>query len=250
MIHGVRLSNFYTGQEISPHAQGEALVVECWLLMSSFAFVTEHFNSHWIFASPRVPVEQQKLMIVLHGRGDSLHSFLDISAELRLPQMNYLLLNAPRRFAGGYSWYGQEPRHEPGIRKARARLFALIDELLDAGWDARDLYFLGHSQGALMVCDLLMHHPATFGGVVGVSGYVHFPRGWKIRSRRSAASRTPWLMTYGTRDRVIPAAEIREDLEQLWQVGLPVVAQAFKKGHDFDFHEEVPFMRRWLRRHL
>ncbi len=193
---------------------------------------------------------RQRLMIVLHGRGDSLGSFINIKNELRLPGMNYLLLNAPRRSGQGYSWYALEPRHETGILRARALLFALVDQLKVAGWKTEDIFFLGHSQGALVVSDFLMNHPDRFGGVVGVSGYIWFPRGWKARVRRAAAQVTPWLMTYGKYDRIIPPNEIREDLDQLWAEGLMVTAHAFSKGHDFDFQKEVPFMRRWLRQQI
>ncbi len=188
-------------------------------------------------------------MVVLHGRGDSARAFADIRSELRIPGMNYLLLNAPAAFGDGFSWYDLEPRHAPGVRAARRKLFALVGELKRAGWEQTDIYWLGHSQGALMVCDLLMNHPGAFGGAVGVSGYVWFFRGWRAKARASAAWATPWLMTYGNRDRVIPPAEIREDLATLWSAGAPVVARAFVKGHDFDFDDEIPFVREWLRFH-
>lgn len=210
-------------------------------------FRSRQFDSLWISASPRVPRDRQKLMIVLHGLGDSRDSFADIRQELRLPEMNYLLLNAPKKSGDGFSWYSLEPRHAKDVRRARLGLFALIQELRREGWAQEDIFFLGHSQGALMVCDLLMTHPGTFGGAVGISGYVWFFRGWKTIARTSAAWTTPWLMTYGTRDRVIPPAEIREDLEKLWSAGAPVVARAFVKGHDFDYRHEVPFVREWLK---
>ncbi|MCM2281010.1 MAG: serine esterase [Bdellovibrionaceae bacterium] len=209
-------------------------------------FVARQFESRWIPASARIPSHRQKLMIVLHGLGDSLDSFADIRTELGLPEMNYLLLNAPKPFEDGYSWYALEPRHASDVRRSRRLLTALVADLKREGWAQEDIFWLGHSQGALMVCDQLMNHAGRFGGAVGISGYVWFFRGWKTRARNSAAWLTPWLMTYGLRDRLIPPSEIREDLEKLWSAGAPVVARAFAKGHDFDFKNEVPFVREWL----
>jgi phospholipase/carboxylesterase len=211
------------------------------------SFLARQFESVWVPASSRVAPDRQKLMIFLHGRGDSLEAFRDIRNEMEMPEMNYLLLNAPASFEDGFSWYDLKPRHRPGVRHARAKLFALVRDLVKDGWRPREIFFLGHSQGALMACDLLLNHSLSFGGVVGVSGYVWFFRGWQEKVRRSGVMRTPWLMTYGVRDRVIPPAEIRDDLRRLQEAGIPVAARAFGKGHDFDFEFEVPFVRSWLR---
>ena len=186
-------------------------------------------------------------MIVLHGRGDSIGGFQTIKQELRLPHFNYLLLNAPRKYLDGFSWYALEPRHERGVRGARERLFKLVDELEAYGWFPEDIFWMGHSQGAMVAADLVLNHPQSFGGLVGVSGYVWFFKGWRARARRSGARQTPWLFTHGTRDRVILPAEIREDIQELQAGAFPILYQEFSKGHDFDHSREVPFIRKWIR---
>jgi phospholipase/carboxylesterase len=187
-------------------------------------------------------------MIVLHGKGDSLRSFESLREELNAPGMNYLLLQAPKKYLDGFSWYPSEPRHGRSIRETRARLFRLVRELNKAGWKSQDLFWLGHSQGCLVACDLVLNHPHSFGGLVGVSGYVWFFRGWRQKALNSGALRTPWLLTHGTRDRVIFPREIREDVSQLLAGEVPVLYREFSKGHDFDYRKEVPFIRRWLMR--
>lgn len=213
----------------------------------SDVFSTDLFECKWIAASPSIPRSRQKVMIVLHGRGDSLRAFLNIKSELRLPHLNYLLLNAPRKFMKGFSWYALEPRHEAGVRAARVKLFALVDELHAAGWSSNEILWMGHSQGCLVACDLVMNHPDAFAGLIGVSGYLWFFRGWKRRLAVSGARQTPWLITHGTRDRVILPAEIREDVAELTKGRVDVLYREFPKGHDFDFRREVPFIRRWVK---
>jgi phospholipase/carboxylesterase len=215
--------------------------------MAGAGFQTSLFTSEWISASRSVPRSEQRVMIVLHGRGDSLESFRSIKQELRLKHMNYLLLNAPRRYERGYSWCALEPRHQKQISPLRQRLFTLVDELKLSGWRSEDLFWLGHSQGCLVACDLVLNHPDAFGGLIGVSGYLWFFRGWRERVRFSGAKRTPWLMTHGTRDQVISPREIREDVSYLTDE-VPVLYREFSKGHDFDYREEVPFIRSWIGR--
>lgn len=210
-------------------------------------FTTQLFDHRWLAASPRVPVSKQKLMIVLHGRGDSLEAFQTIRGELRIPEMNYLLLNGPRRFADGFTWCALDLRRSSSLVKIRARLFALVEELRVSGWDASQIFWLGHSQGCLVAADVVMHHAHSFGGMVGVSGYVNFAPGWLNRLAKSGARKTPWLVTHGIRDRIIRPEEIREDILELLRSDVQVEYREFHKGHDFDYDDEVPFIRRWLR---
>jgi phospholipase/carboxylesterase len=211
-------------------------------------FTSQQFESVFIPASRGIPRARQKLLVVLHGKGDSLEAFRNVKHELKLPGFNYLVLNAPRKFAEGYSWYALEPHHERGVKHARKKLFALVEELREAGWDPKDIFWMGHSQGCLVASDLVINHPEAFGGLIGVSGYMWFFRGWRYKVARSGARRTPWLITHGTRDRIIKPDEIREDISELLAGEVPVMYREFPKGHDFDFSNEVPFIRRWIRR--
>jgi phospholipase/carboxylesterase len=185
-------------------------------------------------------------MIVMHGQGDSIDSFKDFDYELDLPWMNFLLLNAPEKFDDGFSWYDLEPRHAKGVKRSRKLLQQLIFDLNYEGWRNKDIYLLGHSQGALMASDLVLNSKDPFAALISVSGYVWFFRGWKKQALQGAAAKTPWLMTYGIRDNIIPPEEVTEDIEILCKAGLPVTSRAFKKGHDFNMSREVPFIHNWV----
>ncbi len=208
-------------------------------------FQTQQFDFEWIPASSRVPRDQQKVMIVLHGRGDSLDSFRSVKSDLRLPQMNYLLLNAPRNYDGGFSWYAFEPNQGPGIKKARIKLFALMAELEASGWTSEDVFFIGFSQGCVVSADFGMHYPKPLGGIIGISGYIYFFPAWK-KTLTAAAFHTPWLVTHGFFDDLLPLAETRHHIDQLHSVGLPVEFREFNKEHEIDEEFEIPFIRRWL----
>jgi phospholipase/carboxylesterase len=44
---------------------------------------------------PAASRDSRRSMIVLHGLGDTLDSFRSLPAEINLPWLNYLLVNAP-----------------------------------------------------------------------------------------------------------------------------------------------------------
>ena len=219
-------------------------------------FQTDLFEFKWVRSkstssarsNSKVDVRARaKVMVVLHGRGDSLDAFSEIQNELEMPEMNFLLLNAPRKFEDGFSWYRSEPNHAESVVQVRAQLFELVRHLNLAGFSSENIFWMGHSQGCLIACDLVLNHPSRFGGLIGVSGYLWFFRGWKKKLVDSGAYGTPWLITHGTHDRVIRPREIREDIAALVASDVPVLYREFRKGHDFDFTLEVPFIRDWLK---
>ncbi len=214
-------------------------------------FRTTLFDFKWISAKRKQANAPSKLMIVLHGRGDSFNAFLDVQNELEMPEMNFLVLNAPRKFEGGYSWYRSEPHHAESVCEVRSKLFELVTQLNAHGFSSETIFWMGHSQGCLIACDLVLNHPDRFGGLIGVSGYLWFFRGWKKKLVESGAFGTPWLITHGIHDRVICPREIREDIAALVESDVPVLYREFRKGHDFDFTHEVPYIVEWLKtRHL
>ena len=66
------------------------------------------------------------LMIVLHGLGDSTAGYQWLPSVLELPWMNYLLVNAPDPYYGGFSWFDFAGDFRPGVERSRKSLVALL----------------------------------------------------------------------------------------------------------------------------
>jgi len=87
-----------------------------------------------IFIPAKVP--SRKIMIILHGRGDSSEGFLGVSEFLNIDDMNYLLLDAPFEYFTGYSWYQLPPEQLPGIEYSSKLLTQTLDQLFESDYDA------------------------------------------------------------------------------------------------------------------
>lgn len=205
---------------------------------------TQLFRSHFI---PSIK-PSKKLMIVFHGRGDSMHPFKDFQRELNLKDMNFLLLNAPRKFLRGYSWYGEPPYEAQGVIKIREKVFQLLAELEELGWSSSDIFLLGFSQGCLVSADVGLHYPKKLAGVVGVSGYFHFFPRWRSRLT-TQAKRTPWLFTHGRKDDVLKIEETKLGVQKLLSEGLRVAWFESEKKHVF-CEKDYPVIRGWIRRQM
>lgn len=193
-------------------------------------------------------VESETLMIVLHGRGDSIRPFFSFQDELNIPEMNYLLLNAPRRFLDGWTWYGEPPYQKAGVEKIREKLFKLFADLEAQGWKSENIFLFGFSQGCLVSADIGLHYPKKLGGIVGVSGYFQFFPRWRQRLT-SEAKQTPWLFTHGRKDDVLKIEDTKFGVQKLKDAGFRVKWYEMNKAHVLETRE-YPVIRAWVREQL
>ncbi|MEO0336557.1 MAG: hypothetical protein AAF202_09185, partial [Pseudomonadota bacterium] len=166
--------------------------------------------------------------------------------EMILPEMNYLFLNAPRKYDQGYSWYGMEPNHEKGIMRSRSKLHHLMEELDLQGWRSEDIFLFGLSQGCLMASDLMMTYDKPFAGLLGISGYVWFFPRWSQKVSPHA-KKTPWIMTHGFEDEDIPIEETRAQVKRLQRNGMQLEWLEMNKGHEVETQFEAPMLGAWVR---
>jgi len=202
---------------------------------------TQLFKYKFIPARKR----SDQLMIVLHGKGDSLRPFRHFDEELNVPELNYLLLNAPKKFLDGYSWYGDPPYERVGVVKIREKLLQLLVELEMQGWRSENIFLFGFSQGCLIGADVGMNYPKRLGGIVGISGYFHFYPRWR-RQLSKDTLKTPWMFTHGRKDDLLKIDETRHGVEKLRDAGFKVDWVELDKDHVLT-DEEMPVIRRWVR---
>ena len=184
----------------------------------------------------------QRSMIVLHGLGDSIAGYRWLPPALDLPWMNYLLVNAPDPYFGGFSWYQFAGDTSPGILRSRALLFELLDQQKKKGWPPEETIVFGFSQGCLMTWEAGLRYPHRFAGLIGISGYAHDPE-QAIKELSPVALQQRFLITHGTLDNLIPFAEVREQVNILKASGLHIEWHEFVKGHTIAGEEELTVIR-------
>ena len=190
--------------------------------------------------------DSQWLMVVLHGLGDSLEGFRWLPGALDLPWLNYLLVNAPDDYHGGFSWYDIYENPAPGVERSREALFELLDAQPEAGFPSAQTFQFGFSQGCLMTMEVALRYPRVLAGCVGVSGYLHEPE-QSLRELSPVAKEQKILFTLGTFDPLIPADKVKGQLHLLREEGgLPIQSKEFPKEHTIDAGEELSLIRDFL----
>ncbi len=195
---------------------------------------------------PAAEADSKWLMVVLHGLGDSMEGYHWLPGALDLPWLNYLLVNAPDDYHGGFSWYDIYENPAPGVERSRAALFELLDAQREAGFAPEHTLQFGFSQGCLMTMEVAMRYPHRLAGCVGISGYVHEPE-QALTELSPVAGEQNILFTLGTFDPLIPAEKVKGQLNLLRQDGgLRIQSKEFAKEHTIAGEEELSLIREFI----
>jgi phospholipase/carboxylesterase len=204
---------------------------------------------HKYVPAPR-PGPEEKVLVMLHGLGDSLHGFTWMPGELRLENLSYLLVNAPDDYYGGFSWFdfsggGQYMENAvPGILRSRKLLNELLRELVAHGIKPGNIILAGFSQGCLMALDVGLRTDLVLGGICGVSGWLAFEEEYPA-AFSSVARRQKILATHGKRDPLLPYAKVETQYAHLKALGLDLTFKGYDKDHTI-LPEELLDIRKWL----
>lgn len=200
-------------------------------------------ESAFIPASERV---SKRIMVMLHGLGDSIEGYRWLPEAMQLPWLNYLLVNGPDAYYGGYSWFDYPDNMKPGILRSRKLLFELLDGLQMKGFAPGDTVLGGFSQGGLMTMDAGLRYPHRLAGLMDVSGWV-FEIETLLKELSPVAREQRALITHGAFDELIPVEPVRQQAQTLRDAGLNVEWREFPKGHTIYGEEELSALRGFVR---
>src|ERR1051326_1593235 len=190
-------------------------------------------------------LKSRRLLIMLHGLGDSIAGYRWFPPALDLPWLNYLLVNAPDQYYGGYSWYDFIGNMKPGVERSRQLLFELLDSQVKAGFPSDQIILGGFSQGCLMSLEVGLRYPHRLAGIIGISGYLCDPD--KLLGQLSPVARDQRiLVTHGLFDPMIPFAAVRAQIQQLQSAGLNIEWHEFAKAHNIAGEEELKVIRQFV----
>jgi phospholipase/carboxylesterase len=195
---------------------------------------------------PAADKDSRRIFVMLHGLGDSLEGWRWLPPQLDLPWLNYLLVNAPDQYYGGFSWFDFPGDIAPGIHRSRQLLVELLDNLRAEGYPADQITLGGFSQGCLMSVETGLHYPHRLAGIVGISGWV-FELDDLVKGLTPVARSQRLLVTHGHFDPLLPFAVAKRQVQLLQRAGLNVEWHEFPKDHSVYGTAEVAVIRKFVR---
>ena len=196
-----------------------------------------------IFIPSKVP--SKKLMIILHGRGDSAEGFTSLPPFFNIDEMNYLLLDAPFEYYTGYSWYPLTPNQLPGIEHSSMMLTKVLDTLFEEEFNANESFLFGFSQGALLTFEFGARYEKVLAGYIAVSGYIYDAEKLLYEMNKEVKN-SHWLCTHGTYDAVLPFEVSKKQVKILQENGFDVAFKAYEKEHSIN-KDELEMIAEWMK---
>lgn len=165
-------------------------------------------------------------MVLVHGRGASPESILDLAREVDRPGFAYL---APR--AAGSTWYPYSflaplDRNEPHLSSALGLLSSAVEQAVGGGVPPERLLLLGFSQGACLTLEFLARNPRRYGGVAGLTGGLIGPDGTP-RDYPGSLDGTPVFLGTSDPDPHVPRARVEETARVLERMGARVTTRIY-----------------------
>jgi len=196
-----------------------------------------------IFLPSKVP--SKKLMIVLHGRGDSSTGFSFLPPYLNIEDMNYILLDAPYDYYDGFSWYDLPPNQLEGIIHSRALLTETLNRLFEEEFNAHESFLFGFSQGSLLTFEFGARYEKVLAGYIAVSGYIYDAQ-TLLEEMNPNVKTANWLCTHGTYDEVLPYETSKAQVETLQKGGFEIDFKSYDKTHTIA-EEELKMFEEWIK---
>jgi len=175
--------------------------------------------------------EATAAMILVHGRGATAQSILELASVLPHPEMAYL---APQ--ASGNTWYPQSflapmPQNQPGLDSGLQAVADAVAQAEAAGIPPEKIIIGGFSQGACLASEFVARNAQRFGGLLVFSGGLIGPPGTP-RDYDGSLNGTPVFIGCSDVDFHIPVERVEETAVTLTNLGASVNKKIYPNmGH-------------------
>jgi phospholipase/carboxylesterase len=205
-----------------------------------------HHQNQRVVTRGRPLAEASSAMILVHGRGATAESILELASLLPQGGMAYLAPQAVHNSWYPYSFMYPTEQNEPYLTSALARLGELVAEVEAAGIPAEKLVLAGFSQGACLAAEFAASNARRYGGLLLFSGGLIGPPGTP-RDYDGSLDGTPVFIGCSDSDFHIPLERVQETTAALRQLGAAVTEKIYPgMGHTI-VADEIEQARRLLR---
>ncbi len=181
-----------------------------------------------VYSAGKALSEAKGAMVLLHGRGASAPSILELGQALYDPDLAYLAPQAARSTWYPYSFLAPLRQNEPSLSSALQAIADVIATIEAAGIPPEKIILGGFSQGACLTSEFAAQNPKRYGGLLIFSGGVIGPLGMP-RHYTGSLEGTPVFIGCSDVDFHIPVERVHESAQLLSQLGANVTKKIYPK---------------------
>lgn len=193
---------------------------------------------HHLVREPKVKLEKNPAIFLLHGYGSNEEDLFSFATEL--PDEYYVIsARAPYDMMyGSYAWYAINFDADENkfsdldqARSSRDLIVAFIDECISKyAIDTKNITLLGFSQGAILSSAIALSYPEKISKVIALSGYLNKEIATEDYLKNNVST-IKFFVSHGTVDQVIPVDWARKTKPALENLGIDVVYKEYPIGH-------------------
>ncbi|WP_194776362.1 alpha/beta hydrolase [Pararhodonellum marinum] len=189
--------------------------------------------------------EAKKVAIMIHGRGATATSILDLQNYLHLEDFALLAPQAPGNTWYPYSFMAPDKENEPAFSQAIQAVSELVKTANEAGFSSEQLYFFGFSQGACLALEYASQNAQKYGGVIAFTGGLI---GEEINEKKYQGDfeGTPVFIGSSHKDMHVPLSRIDASAKVIERMGAKVKTMIFEDQQHTIREEEVD----WVNQHI
>ena len=187
---------------------------------------------------PKVKLEKNPLLLLLHGYGSNEADLFSFAEEL--PD-NYYIISARAPYDmqyGSYAWYAincdadqNKFSDNEQAKTSRDLIATFIDELIQTyPIDANNVSLIGFSQGSILSYAVALSYPEKVQKVVAMSGYLNLDIVTEDYLKNTF-NNLKIFASHGTVDQVIPVEWARKTPAILENLGIAVTYKEYPVGH-------------------
>lgn len=180
-----------------------------------------------------------------HGRGASAQSILSLAAELNVENTALVAPQATGNTWYPYSFLAPENQNEPGLSAGLQVLSQLLEDIKREGFNSRQIYLLGFSQGACLTAEFAARNAQPWGGVFILSGGVI---GDSIKKERYSGDfeGTPIFLGCSDVDSHVPLHRVQDSTEVFKNLGANVTERIYPNAPHSVFQDEINYINQVL----
>lgn len=211
-----------------------------------------NLSLHHLVREPKLKLEKNPLLLLLHGYGSNEEDLFSFASEL--PDEYYVIAaRAPYDMQyGSYAWYAINFDADENkfsdidqAKKSRDVIANFIDELIaNYTIDANNVTLIGFSQGTILSYAVALSYPEKIQRVVAISGYLNLDMATSSYEKNDF-SKLKIFASHGTVDQVIPVDWARKAKPILESLGIETIYKEYPIGHGVSPQNFYDF-KNWL----
>ena len=186
-------------------------------------------------------------LILVHGRGATAQSILELGGVLSHPDYAYLAPQAGANTWYPYSFLAPISQNEPGITSGLKAVADAVETVEAAGVPIEKIVLGGFSQGACLASEFVARHARHYGGLLVFSGGLIGPPG-TLRDYEGTLDGTPIFIGCSDVDPHIPIERVTETADVLTNLGASITQKIYPAmGHTI-IQDEIDHALQIMRR--